>query len=161
MPQKTNKFTVIRDTREKDGKGWVFGANPVCLGTEEETVATGDYTIKGMSHILCIERKGSVSEVAQNLYEERFYAELIRMMNYKYRFIICEFDVEDLIKYPNIASVPYRIKKKIKVSGKFLLKKLIEIQMQYNVHILFCGKSAGKTVAMSIMKRVYEQQANN
>jgi ERCC4-type nuclease len=158
MPKKEIiKFTVIRDTREKTGKGWFFSESAVCNGTQEETLHTGDYTIRGMANILCIERKGSVSEIAQNLWESRFYSELSRMINYKYKFIICEFDVEDLLKYPNISGIPARVKRQVKVRGALLLKKLIEIQLKYNVHILFCGKSSGKSVALSIMKRVYEQ----
>ena len=51
------RFTVIRDTREKEGHGWWFDENAYCIGTEKTKLDIGDYSIKDKEHILCIERK--------------------------------------------------------------------------------------------------------
>ena len=56
------RFTVIRDTREKEGHGWWFDENAYCIGTEKTKLDIGDYSIKDKEHILCKERKESVSE---------------------------------------------------------------------------------------------------
>ena len=66
------RFTVIRDTREKEGHGWWFDENAYCIGTEKTKLDIGDYSIKDKEHILCIERKESVSELAGNCGEKRF-----------------------------------------------------------------------------------------
>ena len=49
-------YTVIRDTREKDEKGWGFKSSKYCAGTIEEKLDTGDYSLYGWAQHLCIER---------------------------------------------------------------------------------------------------------
>ena len=61
-----SKFTVIRDTREKEGHGWWYEEDAYCIGTEATKLDVGDYSIKDKEHILCIERKESISELAGN-----------------------------------------------------------------------------------------------
>ena len=51
-----SRFTVIRDTREKDGHGWWFDEDAYCAGTETSKVDIGEYTIKDKELLLCIER---------------------------------------------------------------------------------------------------------
>ena len=50
------KYTVIKDTREKDG--YFFKEYDRCDGMVVETMKTGDYTLKGMENVLCIEAQG-------------------------------------------------------------------------------------------------------
>ena len=77
---KTPPFTVIKDTREQDG--WTFERFDTryhtCTGMVLQKLETGDYSLKGMENIFCIERKGSVAELAQNLGKDkyRFFAEI-------------------------------------------------------------------------------------
>ena len=59
-----DRFTVIRDTREKKDHGWWFEEDAYCAGTEVVKVNIGDYTIKDKENLLCIERKESVAELA-------------------------------------------------------------------------------------------------
>ena len=47
----SNRFQVIRDTREKQGHGWWYDANAYCSGTTKAKVEIGDYAIEGMYHI--------------------------------------------------------------------------------------------------------------
>ena len=67
MPQEP--YLVIKDTREK--QGWDFPQSHSCVGTSIEKLDTGDYTIDGHRDTLCVERKGSVSEFAGNLVQEK------------------------------------------------------------------------------------------
>ena len=86
---KTPPFTVIKDTREQDG--WTFERFDTryhtCTGMVLQKLETGDYSLKGMENIFCVERKGSVAELAQNLGKDkyRFFAEIERMKSIKHR----------------------------------------------------------------------------
>jgi len=162
------KFTVIRDTKEHKQKGWEFDIsdddwdfnnndplNEYSYKTIGQSLKTGDYTIVGFEKILCIERKGSAAEWYSNVLQNRFIKELERMQSYKYRFIVCEFDVSDIL---NFYFSPLAKKIGIKMNGKFVLKKTIELMIKYNVNILFCGNK-GKDVVLSIFKRVIENES--
>lgn len=147
------RYHVLKDTREQ--KGWTFEETNKCEGTTIEGLKTGDYTLKGFEHSLCVERKGSVIEWAHNCIEPRFIKELERMITFKYRFIILEFTMKDMLNYPNNVNLPAQIVAKLKMDGEMLLKKTLEFQIRYNVHIIFAG-TEGKKVTQSIFKRVTE-----
>ena len=51
---KNKYFNIIVDTREQ--KPWDFNDN---FNTTKAKLDTGDYSIEGLEHILCIERKCS------------------------------------------------------------------------------------------------------
>lgn len=51
-----DKFSIIRDTREKEG--WNFDFYSSCA-IESRGLKTGDYTLEGLEEILCIERKAN------------------------------------------------------------------------------------------------------
>ena len=65
MAKNTPNYTVIQDTREKEG--WYFSEYDKCSGMESGTLKTGDYTLRGFEELVCIERKASTSEISQNL----------------------------------------------------------------------------------------------
>ena len=98
--KKTPKFVVIKDTREQ--KGWIFHSGDACDGMKPGTLKTGDYTLEGFEDAVCIERKKSVEEVANNVGKEkkRFNAEMERIQEYPFKYIICEFSMSDVINYP-------------------------------------------------------------
>lgn len=151
----TNKFTVIRDTREKNG--WYFKETDYCQGMLENKLDTGDYSIEGLEDILCIERKGCVSEIANNIVDKRFDRELQRMAEFKYKFLILEFSVDDILSFPVGSEIPKKAWNKIRISGRFILKRLSEIQIEHGVHVVPCGNSLSAwNMANSIMKRVFD-----
>ena len=158
MVENQNKYTVIKDTREQ--KGWEFGSSATCSGTVSDKLDTGDYSLKGYEETLCIERKGKISEFARNVTEKRFENELSRMQDYKYRFVILEFAVKDILDFPKNSKIPYNKRKYIKVRGPFILKRLLELAITYNVQVLFCGEH-GRDVASSIFKRVVEIESGS
>jgi ERCC4-type nuclease len=153
---KNPDFTIIRDTREQIP--WEFHYEHT-VAEEIGTLKTGDYAVKGLEDKLCIERKGCIEEFANNLGREftRFSKELIRMDKYPHAFIVCEFPLKDLIEYP-FHNNNKHLQTTSKISGKYLLKVIMEIQLNHNVKIMFCGSKyyANKT-ALSIMKRIYER----
>lgn len=150
-------YKVIKDTREKDG--WFFSEWDKCTGMEVKTLHTGDYTLEGFEDVVCIERKASVSEIALNLGKKKsaFNAEMERMKDYAFSFIICEFDMDDVLKYPYGSKVPVNLKSQVKITGKYLLKCLLEFQIWNDTKVIFCGnKNNAFLVCNSIFKRLNE-----
>lgn len=149
------KYTVIRDTREKDRKGWWWNCSQSCSGTVEQTLRTGDYSLQGYEAILSIERKGSISEWAGNVVQPRFFRELKRFENFRFSFILLEFDMNDLYQYPKGTKIPMSRWSQIKLGGPFILKRTLEIMMLYKPKVILCGPH-GREIASSIFKRVVE-----
>lgn len=148
------KYKVIKDTREQEG--WSFAKSDNCEGTEIATLPTGDYSIAGYEHLLCIERKGSVAEFANNIVEKRFERELVRMEGFAHAFMILEFEVEDIINFPASSNIPKWKWGKLRVSNWFILKRLMDFQTQYKTKIMLVGKR-GKEVVASLFKRIVEK----
>jgi DNA excision repair protein ERCC-4 len=150
-------YKVIKDTREQDG--WVFSQYDKCSGMEIGTLNTGDYTLKGFEDVVCIERKACASEIAMNLGKKKgaFNAEMERMKDLPFSFIICEFDMDDVLRYPEGSRVPRNLRAKVKVTGKYLLKCLLEFQVWYDTKIIFAGnKNNAFLVCNSLFKRLNE-----
>lgn len=145
-------FTVIIDTREQTP--WEFGFH----NTSNRKLDTGDYSMEGFESIVTIERKRSVSEIATNITESRFKDVLERMGQIPHSFMLMEFDLEEVYSFPVGSDIPKSKWDKLRVSGNYIMKYLIEAQLNYNIHVLFCGCSedAEKT-AVKIMKRIYEK----
>jgi ERCC4-type nuclease len=155
MKQDNGRYLVLKDTREKVGHGWHFPKTEMCAGQSQVCLKTGDYTLKGLENIICIERKESPSELIMNLTEERFKRELDRLELVQFPFVLCEFTMDDFLKFPVGSSLPKRKWKYIKIKGAVALKLLLELQMQYKAKFIFCGVY-GKSVAASIFKRAVE-----
>jgi hypothetical protein len=150
------KYHVIRDTREQKGQGWSFASSKYCEGTSVSKLDTGDYSLAGYEDVFTIERKGSVTEFAKNITQKRFENELERMKKFVWSFVLLEFDMLDVINYPDGCNIPYAQKKKIKFRGPFFLKRIIDFQLDYPTKIMFVGNN-GPAVASSIFKRVVER----
>ncbi len=149
------KYTVIKDTREKQGHGWTFAEDSACAGTITRKLDTGDYSLEGYEDLIAIERKESVSELASNVTDPRFFRELERFSSIKYGFLVLEFYLDDLMFWPETSGIPEKQRKFIKVTNKFLVMKLNEIQVKYNIKIMFVG-SHGRDLVSSLFKRILE-----
>ena len=148
-------FTIIRDTKEKHP--WDFTSSSVDE-VVDQGLHTGDYTIEGLEHILCIERKKSVAEFATNCTEARFEREIIRMEKFTQRFIICEFSMNDVMAYPMGSTIPKSKWKKIRVRGPYICKRMSEIMVHNHIPIILAGTTfTAIDIATSIMKRVYDK----
>lgn len=161
MPYKAPPYTVVKDSREQDG--FTFekfdGRYTSCNGMVIKKLDTGDYSLLGLEDKLCIERKGSVSELATNLGKDkyRFMREIERMKDFEFKFIILEFSLENLMIFPEGSEIPEDKWGSIKITNKYMLKMLIEFQMYDGIHVLFCGnRKNAKLIINSILKRVNE-----
>ncbi len=148
------KYTIVQDTRER--KPFMFRSSASCKGIEKEALPTGDYTLRGYEDIFVIERKGRISEWAQNVIDDRFYRELNRLSEFKHPYVLLEFDMKDIIKYPASSKIPRKKWRYIKMKGPMLLRKTLEMIRDYdNIKFIFCG-DYGIDVATSIFKRIVE-----
>ena len=125
----------------------------------ERKLDTGDYSIEGLEDKICVERKGCVEELAQNLGQKKhaFLNEVERMKPFPHKFMVLEFSLEDLINFPENSRIPEKKKASVKITGKYLLKCLLEFQLHDGIHVLFCGNKHNAFLAVSsIFKRVNE-----
>lgn len=151
------RFDVIVDTREQKNL-WSFANYDEVESVIEQKLDTGDYTIAGLEDRLCIERKHSISELANNITEKRFERELERMSQFPHSFLVLEFGLDDVDNYPNVSCIPRKIRNKIKIRGPYIFKKLAEISIIYGVSVIPCGHPKyAEAMVVSLMKRVYEQ----
>lgn len=148
-------FTIIVDTREQTP--WEFGFHT----TSKKKLDTGDYSMEGFESLFTIERKRSVSEIATNLSESRFKDVLDRLGKIPHSFMLLEFTIDEVYQFPVGSDVPKRLWDKLRVSGNYIMKCLVEAQLNHNIHILFCGDAeTAERAAVGIMKRIYEKYGN-
>ena len=160
--KKAPSYTIIKDTREQDG--YTFepfnGRYHTCKGMVVKKLDTGDYSLEGLEDKICIERKASVSELAINLGKDkhRFMAEVERMKDFPHKFLILEFSLTDLMRFPEGSDIPEEKWSSVVITNKYMLKMLVEFQMYNDVHVIFCdGRAKAKLVVSSILKRINEQ----
>lgn len=151
-------FTIIRDTREQ--YGWDFTSDGIV--TVERKLNTGDYSIEGMERIVTIERKRSSGEIATNIGKKGkpWRAELDRMLTkVKYPFIICEFTLDTLLKFPEGSTIPRSKWQYLRMNAKFMASCLSSYKEKYNVDVIYCdGESAAREQALEILKTIYEKE---
>ena len=149
-------FTIIVDTREQ--QPWSFDH----YSKANIKLDAGDYSIQGLQHLLGIERKKSVNEIANNITEPRFKDAIARLAELKYSFLLLEFDIENILNYPIGSNLPKRLWDKIKISPAFLMKHVLDWQLVHNINVIFCGdsSSAEKTAEM-ILKKIYYIEKDN
>lgn len=145
-------FTIVVDTREQTP--WEFGFH----NTAKRKLDTGDYSMEGFESLFTIERKRSVSEIANNLSESRFKDVLERLGQIPHSFMIMEFSIDEVYQFPVGSDVPKKMWDKLRISGNYIVKCLLEAQLNYNIHVLFCDDAENaERVAVSLMKRIYEK----
>lgn len=132
-------MNILQDTKEK--LPWSLARYEQCAEQKPTHLIEGDYTIEEYPFLISIERKRSVSEIANNLGLKytQFKNEMERLQKYRFRYVVCEFSESEVINYPHSARLPRAVKKKIKMSGKFLLKRIHNLEEEYGVKFIYCG----------------------
>jgi len=150
-----NTFTIVVDTREQ--KPWVFEN----YSTAHHKLDTGDYSIQGLENIIAIERKRNVAEIAHNITENRFDDVIDRLSKTKYPFILLEFNLQSVMQYPVGSTIPKKLWNKIRITPNFIIKHLLELQIEHNINIIFCGDSDNaEKMALSILKKIHKIETN-
>jgi ERCC4-type nuclease len=149
------ELKVIRDTREREP--WPLENSSFVGEVRDECLETGDYTLVGLEKVLCIERKKSITEFANNIVQERFIKEIERMGSFKYKYFIFEFNLQNVLDFPNKCGIPADKIKTIRVNPQLIMKFLADVQIRHGVHVLFCGTAKNaQYMAISLMRKVHE-----
>jgi DNA excision repair protein ERCC-4 len=87
------RVVLIQDTREQ--RGWSDLFESTC---SVETLAVGDYSVAGLTHLVAVERK-SLPDLLQSLTHERsrFERELARARAYHRFYVIVEASAPDIL----------------------------------------------------------------
>ena len=145
----TDKPTFVKDTRERDGKGWNFKASQNCAGMISAKLDVGDYSIVGLENLVCVERKtiGDLWGTLGNQKNyERFIREWTRAVNHK-KFLIIEGTLADV-------DGGYRFSK---VSPENIHGKLISLQIKHGVHVIFAGRTdVARSYARRLLIKLYK-----
>lgn len=153
------KPLIIADTREQ--KPYDYPETDVFAGTKVEKVSVGDYSIEGLTHKIFIDRKLSTAELAKNIVEKRFYRLLDKARLYTYRFLILEFDLEDVYNFPLNSNMPLWQRKKCRISPAFLESAITKIAVDYGINIIFAGThERGEKICYSLLKTIYRTEKN-
>jgi hypothetical protein len=81
------------------------------------------------------------------------------MKLFKHKYLILEFSVADLLKFPLCSGLSKEQKKKVRVRPAFLLKRLNEYEIDYGIQIIFAGnKQNAMEVALDIMKEAVNEK---
>ena len=110
---------------------------------------------KDKEHLLCIERKESVAELAGNCGEKRFLRELKAMASFPHAFLLLEFDWHDIEQYPVGSRVPESKWSKIRIKGKYIMRVLSSAMVEHGIKVIACGnKKRAEETAFRIMRTV-------
>lgn len=160
----SDKFTVIRDTREKPAHGWSFDPDSYCAGTLVSKLDTGDYSVQGLEDIVAIERKETIQEFARNCVEKRWGDCMRRLKDIEHAYILLEFTEDCVNRYPHSARVPPHVRRKMcwpktgkpRIAVKYIWK-VINTAREYGIDVQFCGDAVtAEKEAYRIMRDVYE-----
>ena len=127
---------IIQDTREK--KPWdlqFYGFEVI-----HKKLDTGDVAIQDREDFLFIDRKASISELAQNLFYDykRFKAEMIRASLIKHAYLVCEFGFEHVLIFPKSSNIPRKKWEGLRATTDGIIHKLNIIYKSYGVKTIFC-----------------------
>lgn len=158
---KYEDITIIRDTREKDGHGWIFEADekksgpPRIAKTVVKMIDAGDYSVEGLEHLIRIERKQGFTEVIGNFLEkDRFEREMEKLKAIKYKYIFIETVMsKDLL---GLSIQQFRFPIPIKSVNSWLT----EIELKYGVITRYVG-DAGHILAKQLLKLVAKEHFQN
>lgn len=172
-------FTIVKDTREREP--WSFNMVEECKGSVRRALKEGDYTTKEIldlenatgRKILRIERKASTGEISLNLgkHYKRFLAEMERLKDYEHAYLILEFSIDDVFKFPEGSGIPekywYRKGKNgkrvnnLRMNGKMMYARLKDIESKYGVKLVFAGNKADAIcAAIKVFDKVHNANFN-
>ena len=127
---------VIIDSREKK----FFDLEFYGFEIVKRKLETGDYSLENYEDFISIDRKASVSELAQNLFYDykRFKAEMIRASSITNFYLVIEMPLEMVLLWPCGSGIPRRKWPYLRATPKLILHKLDLIYESYGVKTIFC-----------------------
>jgi len=147
--KKYNKFTIIRDSREKTGCGWKFNASANCEGMVIKKLDTGDYSLEGYEDLIMIERK-TIPDLWGSLgqWRKRFMKEMDRALEYPIRYLVIEGTVSDINR-------GFRYSK---LSAEYIFASLISLEVKYGIHVVFTNKreDIARTYVRKLLSKLFQ-----
>lgn len=144
---------IIVDTREQ--KPFLFKSY-ADVNVTINTIKTGDYTCLNYESVVTVDRKATPAELSLNLGSklETFTRELERMRSIQFCYFVCAFPYSYLETFPVNSNIPKSKWKRLKITGKYLTKKVKEIEEKYeNVKFIFCrNEFEAEEVTYNILK---------
>jgi ERCC4-type nuclease len=152
-------FTVIVDSREQAPFTFtgIVGDSadryrPLIVPVRMAGLPTGDYSIAGMEHLCCVERKSAadlVSTLASG--RERFEAEHQRMMAFRTAAVVIESELAAMLVAPPIHSRMSMAS----VVGTYITWTTVK----YRIPWIFCaGRRFAEIVTFKILRKFYETE---
>ena len=151
---------IIRDTREK--KEYFTFSSFADVSVIQKKVDVGDYTIRGHENRITVDRKRNTGELQINFGQQsaRFQKEFERMACMERAYFVCAFPYSDLDIFPVNSGIPKKTWKYLRVNGRFLKRKIHEIEEQYkNISFVFCDDAiSAEQVTYKIFQEYLECQ---
>lgn len=162
---------IIKDTREQEG--WFINP-PKGLVVVRDKLDEGDYSIRGFTNDIIIERKsildflGSISNG-----RERFKEELKRMKdkNIPFRFIIIEGTLDEVCSSCIIGSNPKSkkdnmvrpmVSRVVQISWNSVFGSIISLTLRYDIHFIFArSKTEAEKFCLSLLVKFYKLKRGN
>jgi len=132
---------IIIDTREQTP--WRFPGS-VSVGLK-----TGDYSVVGMEDIAVIERK-SLDDLVQSITweRERFERELTRMMQIRWRAVVVEAGLPDVVEW----------RYKSMARPESVVGSVIALSLDYLTPFIFCGnRQCAAAYALRWLRKAWER----
>jgi len=158
--KKKTKASLITDSREK--QAWDFYGDEDFDSVITEKLDAGDYSLKDPNNLIIIERKASIDEIYNNFSttdeKERMYREAERLQAFKYKFLIIE-DTLDNVLNPEMY---YVNKKRLNKASPYMppavvINNFMRLMFHYNIHVIFAGKK-GKQICKKLLLQAYNDR---
>jgi hypothetical protein len=142
-------MNITIDTREQVGF-WTFGSfNDI--STQIKKVDYGDYTLTDYPMGISIDRKKTLSELANNVKEKRFRRELENLKKYEEAYIVCEFPFSCYSTFPIGSGIPKEKWKYLRKGGNSILREVQNLESYYGIPFLYCnGKFEAEKLAVKL-----------
>jgi len=157
------KPILIIDTREKIP--WDFDGDDAFEDIVYEKLDVGDYSIRGLEHVVAIERKVGPDELFNNFgkkaSKDRILAEFERMEDHLVKIMVIEASCETMMN-----PQAYYIVKKRRTRLKdhqvpaIVMSNLTEVMLDYDIPIIFAGDKA-QSIARAILLKAWKLYKHN
>lgn len=134
ITSKVPKPIALVDTREQAPLNLAQFDNWFA-GSRTATLPTGDYSVEGLEHLICLERK-SLNDLVATLmhHRERFFRELERMQAYSYRALLVEASYEDV-------KSPYSFTKEVMAHPNGVSGSLDALEVKFGVPVIYTSRN--------------------
>lgn len=147
----TEDFILLTDSREQQPFRF-----PREIKTEIFALPTGDYSVKNMEHLVCVERKSK-----QDMYSslssgrKRFFKEVLRMAEFEQACFVVTCTMEDFLKPPSYVRGFTLFESKF--NPKSAINSLISWHIKYEVPTIFAGTHfLGMTFTMRFLEKFWK-----